>query len=203
MRGAWLAAGVLGAACAAGALGQAVTINTVTYYWDVNDSGSNTAAIGLGETVNLKMYAGWDPVGGPLGFAGTIYEILGLSNWDTGEVTLFYNTLDMLSDDGDLRPNNDILDIQAFQLPPYFNQYFRENNPILLYEIHWTPDDFTARTVRLTDANHLYNSFYTDVFGGSSEFQAAPSEGATIFIIPAPAGALGIAIGCLCQRRRR
>lgn len=203
MREVRLAAGVLGAACAAGALGQAVTNNTVTYYWDVNDSGSNTAAIGPGETVNLKMYAGWDPVGGPLGFAGTAYEILGLSNWDTGEVTLFDNTLDMLSDDGDLQPNNDMLDIQAFQLPPFFNQYFRENNPILLYEIHWTPDDFTARTVRLTDANHLHNSFYTDSFGGSSEYQAMPSEGATIYIIPAPGTGLAMAFGAVVMRRRR
>lgn len=175
---------------------------TVTYHWEVNDSGSNTAVIAPGETVTLKMYASWDPYQDTVGFAGSIYEIRGLENWDTGAIALYDNQLDALTDDGDLQPDNDILDIESFQLPKLFNVQFREDYPIFLYEIHWTPADYTPRTVRVTDANHLNNDIYTDDFGTSVSYQQTPSEGAIIHVVPTPATS-PLLCGLLLARRRR
>ncbi|HZW09350.1 MAG TPA: hypothetical protein VFF69_05545 [Phycisphaerales bacterium] len=183
------------------AAGAGLAQGTLTYFWDVNGTGSNTATIGPGETVSLRLLAAWDGPGS--GFAGSIYDILGIENWDTGTVTRYDNLLDELTGDGNLQPNNDILGIESFQLPPAFNPNFDRSNPIAIYEIDWTPDDYTARTVRLTDANHLNDTIYTDDFGTSIEFDRNPSEGATIHIIPAP-GVLAFApIGLLACRRRR
>lgn len=181
--------------------GAALAQGTLTYYWDVNDSGSNTVTISPGETVSLRMWATWTPGGS--GFAGSIYDILGVENWDTGTITRYDNLLDELSDDGDLQPNNDILGIEAFQLPPFFNPNFDDSNPIALYEIDWTPNDYSARTVRLVDANHLNNTIYTDDFGSSIEFEQTPSEGATILIIPAPAPLALAPLGLAALARRR
>lgn len=82
-----------------------------------------------------------------------------------------------LPDEGDLQANNDILDIEAFQLPPFFNPQFWYGNELFLYEVEWTPDEYTARAVRVTDANHLNNSFYIDSIGRSVEFTQQHSEG--------------------------
>lgn len=179
---------------------------TITYYWDINDTGSNTAAVALGETVNLKMYAYWEPTDGVVGFAGSIYEILGDENWEAGVVSLYDNRLDALTDDGDLQANNDILDIEAFQLPPFFNPQFWYGTTLFLYEIEWTPDEYFGQVVSVTDANHLHNSYYIDEFGTSVEFTQLPSEGATIYIIPVPGTLLGLGVGgCIFagMRRRR
>lgn len=175
----------------------------VTYYWDINDTGLNMEMVPRGEPVNLKMYAIWEPHDGTVGFAGSIYEILGGSDWGAGQVTMYDNKLDDLTDDGDLRANGDILDIESFQLPPLFNPLFREDYPILLYELEWTPNDTESRLVTVTDANHLNNDFYTDDFGTSVGFDQNPSEGATILFVPAPAGALVLGIGLLASRRPR
>jgi len=201
MRGVRLAAGVLGAACAAGALGQAVTNDTVTYYWDVNDSGSNTVTIGPGETVTLTLWATWEPAEYLFGWA--IYDIVGVENWETGTVSNRRNLLDSVGfGAGELAANNDILGIESFVLPLFFHDEFYPP-PAAAYTLEWTPIDGAARVVRVTDTNHLFTRLWTDRFGSFVEYDAAPSEGATIYIIPAPAGVLGIAIGCLCRRRRR
>ena len=49
-------------------------------------------------------------------------------------MTLYENNLNTLTDDGELQDNNDILDIEAFQMPPaIFHYYYNSDNPILLY----------------------------------------------------------------------
>jgi hypothetical protein len=185
------------AACAALAAAQ----GTVTYSWDVNGSGSNTVTIAPGETVELRMYATWEPHD-ETWFAGSIYDIVGLENWDTGTVTLYDNKLSDLTDDGQLQANGDILVVESFQLPPAFNPNIHDEYPLDLYELHWTPSDYSARTIRVSDANHLNNDVYTDSFGTSVSYQQTPSEGAIIHIIPAPATS-ALLCGLLVARRRR
>lgn len=188
------------AACLAlvAATSAAVAQGTVTYYWDVNGTGSNTVAIGPGDTVNLKMWGVWEP--DDYGFAGSIYDILGLENWDSGTITDYENQLDQLTDDGDLQPNNDILGIESFALPPLFHQPWYPP-PVFLYEIEWAPHDYTPRTVRVGDANHFNNDLYTDQFGSSVGYDAAPGE-AIIHIVPAPAAWAPLALPLLPRRRR-
>ena len=122
--------------------GMAAAQGTITYFWDLNDTGSNSIVIAPSETVLLRLWVSMDPRA--TGFAGSIYDIIGLENWDTGTITRYENLNGELTDDGDLQPNNDILGIESFQLPPLFNPNFDGSNPLALYEIEWTPNDYTA-----------------------------------------------------------
>ncbi|MBK7405949.1 MAG: hypothetical protein IPJ41_15340 [Phycisphaerales bacterium] len=171
---------------------------TITYFWDVNHSGSSIAAITPGHTVHLELWASWQPYS--YGFAESIYEVRGLRNWDTGSITHYENKLDILTDHGDLQPDNDIRDIDAFALPPAFGDPWYPP-PALLYVIDWVPDDYAQRTVRVTDANHPFSILYTDQFGSNVYYDTAPSEGAIIHVVPAPA-TLTILIPALLRRRR-
>ncbi len=187
-------AGLIGAACC----GIASAQGTMTYYWDINDTGSNFYLYSQGEeVVNFKLYALMDPE--QVGFAGSIYEIRGGDEFGSaGVVTLYDNKLDSLTDDGELQGNNDILDIEAFQFPPFFGM-FDPSNPILLYELDWEVTDFFM-IATLTSANHRNNSVYTDDFGNSEEYNAITTT-ATV-CIPAPASVLPL-VGLLAWRRRR
>ena len=173
------------------------------YSWVVNDSGSNAATVQPGETVSLWLYVDWD-LQGAIGYAGSIFDIVGLEHWDTGEITLAHNIIDTLqTGPGDIQANNDILNIESFQLPPFFNPQFWEGRPLRIYEIEWVPDAGSNRTVRLTDANHLHNLFYINQFGSSVDLPADPSEGAIIHIVPTPAAPMLVALGLVDARRRR
>ncbi len=184
-----------------GMAGWASAQELMYYAWDLNDSGSDTITIGPGETVTLKMYATWEPY--EYIFAGSIYEVLGVESWETGEVTSYKNKIDDLgTGPGELQPNNDILGIESFVLPPFFGGY-GYYPPAHLYEIEWVPSDYTPRTVRVTDTNHIINWLYIDDFGTTVEYDAAPSEGATIHIIPAPGGILALGLGGLMLAPRR
>ena len=189
-------AAALGAAAAA-ACGQ----GTMQFYWDLNGEGTNEIAIAPDDTVNLRLYVLMDPTP-VIGFADAIYDIVGLHDWDSGEITLYENKFGAITDDGELQANNDILDIESFQLPPFFNPEFDRSNPVWLYEIEWTPDDYTARIVEVTDANHVVGAVYTDDFGSSVEYEILPSDGARIFIVPAPAGLVGLGLGLAAGMRR-
>ncbi len=121
---------------------------------------------------------------GAVGFAGSIYDIRGGTNWTTGTVVSYDNRLDALTDDGELQTNGDILDIEGFQLPPAFNVEFDASNPIELYRVIWTPKSYADRTVTAGDANHLNNDVYTDNFGSSQAYTGVP--GSVEFLIACP-----------------
>jgi hypothetical protein len=107
-----------------------------------------------------------------------------------------------LSDDGDLQPNNDILGIESFQLPPAFNPDFDASNPVDIYAITWTPNDYSPRLVEVGDRNHLNSDVYTDNFGTSVSYDLV--EGTARFqVIPAPASAALIGLASLAAGRRR
>jgi hypothetical protein len=185
------------------ATSAALAQGTVTYCWDVNGTGSNTAQIGPGDTVSLTLYADWTAHDEVLGIAGTIYDLIGVENWTTGTIGNWSRNLYPFLDEWLPDENNEWHGVEAFQLPPAFNPEFDASRPIWLYRIDWIPDDYTPRTVRVTDANHLNHDFYTDEFGSSVGFDQAPSQGATIHIVPTPAtAAAGCALLLMLRRAR-
>jgi hypothetical protein len=185
---------VAGIAAAASAQG------TITYSWSVSDTGNGDGIIEPGESALLVMTGTMNP--GATGFAGSIFDIRGVSNWDTGTVDSYENMLNALTDDGQLQGNNDILVIEAFQLPPLFNPNFDASNPIELYKITWTPSDYTARTVELGDTNHLNNDVYTDDFGTNVPYDGIAGV-ASFQVVPAPASMALLGLGGLIAGRRR
>ncbi len=183
------------AVCAGLAQGQ----GTMTYFWDINDTGSNTFLYSGEEIINFKLYALMEPE--QIAFAGSRYEILGGDAYaSAGVVTLYDNKLADLTDEGELQDNNDILDIEAFQMPPLYGWFDTDrSNPILLYEIEWeVTGSFTIAT--LDSANHLDNDVYTDIYGTSESYDAITTT-ATV-LIPSPASVLPM-VGLLAWRRRR
>ncbi len=123
-----------------------IIIKTMSYHWSVSDTGDGDGIVEPGESALVTMWAAMSP--GRTGFAGSIYDILGGSNWTTGTVVSYDNRLDALTDDGQLQNNGDILHIEGFQLPPAFNVGFDASNPIPLYSITWNPNgDYRASGV--------------------------------------------------------
>jgi MYXO-CTERM domain-containing protein len=175
---------------------------TMTYSWSVSDTGNGDGMIEPGESALLTLSASMDPAPA-VGFAGSIYDILGTSNWATGSVDSYENLVDSLATGpGTLGGNNDITGIEAFQLPPFFNAEYNGDNPIALYAITWTPADYTARTVAVADANHQNNDVYTDDFGTSEGYDGV--DGAASFqVVPAPASMALLGLGGLVATRRR
>ena len=127
-------------ACASGALGQTMQFSL---------SASQTEVSPDDPAITVDVYASWD--GDPVGFAAAVFDLLGISNWETGEITSFVGNpaiYDAWSgDEGLLQPNNDILDSTPQQLPPLFNPGFDASNPIYLMTVEWETDDFTPRQV--------------------------------------------------------
>jgi len=184
----------------AGFAAAAAAQGTLTYSWSVSDTGNGDGLIEPGESALLTMVGTMDP--GATGFAGSIYDIVGIQNWDTGTVDVYENHLDALTGPGNLQGNNDILTIESFQLPPLFNPDFDASNPITLYTITWTPADYSSRLVQVGDTNHLNNDVYTDDFGTSVPYDGVTGM-AEFNVIPAPASMALLGLGGLIAGRRR
>ena len=184
----------------AGLAAVASAQNVLTYSWSVSDTGNANGVIEPGESALLTMKGTMAP--GATGFAGSIYQILGGTNWNTGSVDSYDNLLDALTNDGVLQGNGDITGIESFQLPPLFNPFFDASNPITLYKITWTPADYSARTVEVGDANHLNSDVYTDTSGTSVPYQTVAGT-ARFNVVPAPASMALIGLGGLVATRRR
>ncbi|MBK7405421.1 MAG: PEP-CTERM sorting domain-containing protein [Phycisphaerales bacterium] len=184
----------------AGIASIATAQSSLTYTWSVGDTGNNDGIIEPGESAVLTMHGEMAPAG--VGFAGSIYDIVGVENWDTGTVASYTNSLKALTDDGALQGNNNITGIESFQLPPLFNPNFDASNPVKLYEIVWTPADYAARTIQVADANHLNNDVYTDTFGSSVAYQGLAGN-AVFQVVPTPASVALFGLGGLVTLRRR
>ncbi|QKK08066.1 MAG: PEP-CTERM sorting domain-containing protein [Planctomycetota bacterium] len=172
---------------------------TMTISWTVSDTGNGDGIIEPGESALLTMSADMNPGGD--GFAGSIYDIIGTGNFDTGSVDSNVNHLNELTDDGQLQGNNDILLVESFQLPRAFNGNFDDSNPIDLYSITWTPSDYSARNVSGI-TRHVNFSVYTDSFGTSVEYTGDVS-GFSFDVVPAPASMALLGLGGLVAGRRR
>ncbi len=194
-------AGVAMACCAGAAQAQ----YTMDWYWTVSDTGNEDGIVQPGEHALLVLLADWDGAP-PVYFAASFFDIVGNSGWDDGTLLVAdgNDTLgQMTNEDGGPQSNNDILDIDVFQLPRFLNPQFWDGHPMAIYWIEWAPNGYSPRTVSGTSANHLYHSLYIDDFGTSVE--ATPTIGGFSFqVVPAPGAlALGAACGVLALRRRR
>jgi hypothetical protein len=168
---------------------------TIEYCFAVADSHNGDGVIEPGEWASLTLIATMDPDQPDGGFAATIFDILGVSNWDTG--TISYNG------NGALQANNDILGIEALQLPEMFNPQFDDSNPIAIYQFQWTPDNYTARWVEFTDANHIVNDVYTDPFGTSVAYEPESCGLGRFRVVPPPGTLAMLGLGGLLSARRR
>ena len=178
-------------------IAAAASAQTITYSWTVSDT-----ELSPGESAVLTLWATMDPMPA-VGFAGSIYDIMGGANWDTGTISGATNLVDSLATGpGTFEANNDITGIEAFQLPPFFNPSYDASNPIALYELTWTPNDYTARTVDVGDANHQNNDVYVDTFGTSVSYDGVTGS-ARFNVVPAPASMALLGLGGLVARRRR
>lgn len=180
----------------AAAAWPALAQGTITYFWDINDTGSDFYPY-MGEPViNFKLYALMDPAAG---FARSIYDIVGNDDFAAGGiVTLYDNKLDALTDDGQLQANNDVTGIESFQLPKLFNQDYDDSNPILLYELEWTVTGFFV-DARITSADHPVNEVYVDDFGTRLPYDAITTTARVV--VPAPTTLLPLALLALPRRR--
>lgn len=190
----FIIASLLGVAPAALAQG------TITFFWDINDTGQDTYLYAGETSINFKLYALMEPE--QFSFAESIYEIRGGSEFGSaGVVTNYDNKLDQNSDEGELQPNNDILDIDSFQFPELFGYQHDRSNPILLYELDWQVTSFFTEAT-LTSADHQGNWVYTDQYGTVLTYE--PITTTATVIIPAPAtAALPLATAAMAMRRSR
>ncbi|GIK19244.1 MAG: PEP-CTERM sorting domain-containing protein [Leptolyngbya sp. PLA2] len=195
---------ITAAAAAVCSAGIAYAQYTMDWRWTVSDTGNEDGIIEPGEHALLALLAAWDGPP-PVYYAGSVFEILGVSGWNKGTLLVAdgNDTFGQLTnEDGVPQPNNDILAIDTFQLPRFFNPQFWEGNPVVVYWIEWVPDDYSPRTVSGTSANHLNHSLYIDDFGTSVE--ATPTiEGFSFQVVPAPASVALLASGVVCAGRRR
>ncbi|MCW5777637.1 MAG: hypothetical protein KIS87_14470 [Phycisphaeraceae bacterium] len=98
--------------------------HTMHWSWTASDTGNGDGVISPGESALLSLYAEW---GGPdaIGFAGSLFDVLGTELWATGGLAVeAWNGAVVSLGDPVPQGNNDILAISAFQLPPFFNDGF-------------------------------------------------------------------------------
>jgi MYXO-CTERM domain-containing protein len=180
-------------------LASAATGQTLTLSWHVSDTGNGDGIVEPGESLLATLYAHMEP--GQTGFAGAIFSIAGNDEWQHGTIESYDNKLDSLTDDGQLQPDNSILNIEAFQLPPAFNQDFVADNPIEVYEIVWTPENGVYRYVEWGTRDHLNGDVYTDDFGTSVPYTVVP--GSASISIPTPGVLVVLGVAGLGVRRRQ
>jgi hypothetical protein len=186
-------AGVVALAAAGAAWGQ-----TITYFWTVTTDDGD-ADVKIGEQAYLSLWGHMDPEA--VGFAGSIYDIRGIQNWDTGEVESHTNLLYSIGGDY-VQPNNDILFIEAFQLPPSFNPNFDASNPVEMFRIVWSTEDYSRRVVEVGDMNHLNNDVYIDEFGASVSYEGIPGVAEFTVAIPGPGGLALLGLAAVRRVRR-
>ena len=156
-----------------------------TYSWQVTDTGNGDGIIEPGEDALLTLWGEMSPQ--EVGFGASYFQIIGLSLWETGTVVSYDNLLDEYTDDGTLLADGTITDIDAFQMPPFFNPEFDGSNPIPIYRIVWAPDSYADRMVMLTSDAHLYSDVYIDEYGSSIPY-AAVTNAAAFEIVDVPPG---------------
>ncbi len=178
----------------------AMAQGTMTFSWTARDTGNNDGVVGPGESLVVTLWASMDPM--QVGFAGSTFDIAGNDEWQNGTIESYDNFFDALTDDGQLQGDNSITNIEAFQLPPFFNPDFDANNPIPLYEIVWTPDTYRVFMVEFVTQNYQNASVYTDDFGTSVEYDVVAHTG-MYAIIPSPAATSLLALAGLVATRRR
>ena len=172
---------------------------TMHWYW------TGPATLNPGDTGHYTLYSKFaSGPGEPLvGYAGSIFEITANAS-DVGGFISNGNGNDLLGDlspeDGTQIDNNNIVGIDTFQLPPFFNPLYSYDNPIWVYELDITVN--APGTVTLTTQNHLNHSVYVSNMGANVE--STPTIDAfRITVVPTPASLGLIGLGGLVAARRR
>lgn len=174
---------------------SALAQGTMTFAWDIA-LPDNYAT----DPVVLSLWADMDPA--QVGFAGSTFDITGNENWERGTISVYDNLFDSLTDDGQLQGDNSIIDIETFQLPPFFNPDFVANDPVHIYTIEWLAwDGYNLEIVEFWLDNILNSDVYTDDFGGNEAY--TPVGGFGWFGIPTPSTAAVLAVAGLAATRRR
>jgi hypothetical protein len=180
---------------AAATLGQ----GTMTFFWTTDDDGNHDGVLQPGETLVATLAAGMDPTP-PVGYAGSIFDIAGDAEYQSGTLRSYSNLIDSGWDSaGD---DNSIRGIECFQLPPFFNPDFVAGNPVAIYRIEWRPDEYAPGSVGFWSENHQNAEVYTDEFGSSEAYEVVIEPG-SMRIVPGPGGCLLLALGGAAWRRRR
>ena len=148
-------------------VGTARAQDEITYRWVVSDTGNGNGIVEPGEAAVLTLVGEMAPQA--FGFGATFFDMLGGVDWNTGLILSFENLFNEYTDDGEL-VGGDILNIEPFQLPLFFNEDFDASNPVSLFQILWQPDDYAPRSVGLTSAGHPWNDIYTDEFGSNASY---------------------------------
>ncbi|HRQ73682.1 MAG TPA: hypothetical protein PLU35_11700 [Phycisphaerales bacterium] len=190
-------------ASALGAFGAAAAGQTMTFYWDpaiitispANQSGTS------------RLRATWNTNGPPaVGFAQDLLDVLA-TNFDGTTDSVVWTPNPVLSSYtnglGSPQPNGDVIDIDLFQLPPFFNPHFDASHPILLGALTFSTVGFTPRTITFKDQNHRDTAVYADDFG-TLLYLVPIDPGVDFIVVPTPGtlATLGLALGVAARRRR-
>ena len=156
----------------------------------------------MGESAILTLWGDFDPAGHGFAQAGP-YDITGDAEWAAGAVNDFANLLFFSTGWGTLGSGNSITAIQNLQLSELFNPAYRDENPILLYSIEWTPDRYEGQFATITN-NAPDAHIYIDAVGHSVLYAGDPECGSVTFqVLPAPGGLSLVGLALLATHRRR
>jgi hypothetical protein len=187
-----------------GSTGGPTWAQTICWEWELVDTAGNTGFVDGGESAILKLWGSFDPINHGFAQAGP-YDITGDTEWANGTVDAFSNDLFFSVGFGTLGAGNSITGIENFQLNELFNSGYRDENPIQVYTIEWTPDRYEGQFATITNSSpDAY--VYTNDLGASELYTGDPDCGAITFqILPAPGGMAVFGLGlltCGCLRRR-
>ncbi|MDQ7014009.1 MAG: GC-type dockerin domain-anchored protein [Planctomycetota bacterium] len=127
------------------------------YFWTITDSGDRDGIIEPGEEAIIDLQMVWGPPG--VAFAYSSCDVIGIEGWADGEVL---EADAWYCSEGYVLPprvadNNDILEIENFQLPGLFNCGCcgRKTNPIPQLHLRWRPSSYFDRSVTILPVNFL------------------------------------------------
>jgi hypothetical protein len=107
--------------------------------------------------------------------------------------------------DGQVLPDGDtVMGIDSAQLHFPGSIFADPSNPILIWRVTWSTDDFSSRSIQLATITSLY-SLYTDSNGSSQDFIDTVVEGGGVVqVIPSSGAAWALLLaGGYSGRRRR
>lgn len=172
---------------------------------------SNMTEASLGDTVSLRVEADIDPQGGQFFALGAAaFSIITTDIPSGGAIDFTSPGLGLdpefaLGSPGTL-VDDDIMNIQASQLPGFLNPNINTDLNVTLYRFEFTVVDGTPRTVTF-DLTGLFNSVYSSQNSGVGPiFTSSASTPLQLEVtsVPAPgAAALLLSAGLFTRRRRR
>ncbi len=163
--------------------------------------------IAEGESVAVEIWADMSPdVNGDdiLGYAGSIFDLLNTGGAGLGGITLFEIAPFLRAQSPPPNWNvgdDNVGNIETFQLPPGFNPDFDASDPILVATFTWTSTGGFG-DVDYTQGNRLNMDVYFTPLGGSQAWNAIDAVGHWT-VVPAPSTLALLGLGGFAATRRR